>query len=217
MNQIMFCDTGSTNDWFMDTDSGIAKSNANESLSSLLCARQVANDDHDMVRRKKEIYESRVEGSASAEDTHNDNETGTCTSKKKKEKMALKKVAKMIRRKKKTSKDDEGSIGIASITSSLNTNDDCGKKKKRFKFLSSLRRKNKGEQNNAIEKCEKSHIFEEEPCDINENFIINTMEMMELEDLDDDELDESSLSECDKQSLESETFSRVECEYTTLS
>ena len=118
----------------------------------------------------------------------------------------------MIRRKKKSNKDDEGSIGIASVTSSLNTTEDGGKKKHRFKFLSSLRRKNKSDVlgQNTSEKNDTSQIFEEEVGDISENFIIDTMGM-EIEDLDDDELDESSAAESEKRSIESE------CAYTKLS
>ena len=203
-----------TNDWFMESRTDVSE---NEPFSSLLVP-STANDPLDLIEEKKQKYESHADEINLTHDKQDANDTSvlnqtTCSKqKKKKKKKVLKKVAKMIRRKKKSNKDDEGSIGIASVTSSLNTTEDGGKKKHRFKFLTSLRRKNKSDVlgQNTSEKNDTSQIFEEEVGDISENFIIDTMGM-EIEDLDDDELDESSAAESEKRSIESE------CAYTKLS
>lgn len=175
-----------TNDWFVDFNANANEVNMNEPFSSLLDSQKTATD-VTLIERKKKIYEDKE---ADNEDNVTCNESKSSIGKKKNgKKKVFTKVAKLMRRKKKSGNEDEGSFGIASICSSMNTGTTDGansKKKKRFKFLSSLRRKNRkgGNQDSASLKMDSSQIFEEEPEDDGkESFVIDNVGMMEhLED-----------------------------------
>ena len=220
-------ESGTSNDWFNEAflTRSTGEKNKNEPFSSLL-KKERSTADIDQIERKKQIYEDRKEETNQGKETGDLDAIMSVSSKKKKKKHVLKKMTKMMRRKKKSKKDDEGSIGISSIgissVASMSTVDG-GKKKNRFKFLPSLRRKSKRgqDQNSSAAKCDTSRMFEEarenENGAINENFIINNMEMMEIEDLDDDILDESSASESDNRSLASGASDILPSAYVTLS
>ena len=201
---------GSINDWFVEFDTSTNTPDSNEPFSSLLRSDKTAADDI-LIETKKKIYAANEEYSEVIDDACHGSEDSSKLKKKKKKKKVLKKMANIIRRKKST-RDDEGSIGIASVTS-LNTADDAAKKKNKFKFLSTLRRKNK-KSNIKDEggKCDSSQLFEEEDGHISESIIIDAMDMMDSLDVDDsDDLDESFDSDA------SYHTSKRSCAYATLS
>ena len=202
---------GSINDWFVEFDTSTNTPDSNEPFSSLLRSDKTPADDI-LIETKKKIYAANEEYSKVIDDACNGSEdTSKLKKKKKKKKKVLKKMANIMRRKKLT-RDDEGSIGIASVTS-LNTADDAAKKKNKLKFLSTLRRKKK-KTNIKDEggKCDSSQLFEEEDGHVSESIIIDAMDMMDSLDVDDsDDLDESFDSDA------SSHISKSSCAYATLS
>jgi hypothetical protein len=118
-------------------------------------------------------------------------------------------MMKLIKRKKKSKTDEEKSIGIASVTSM--TISECPGKKNRFKFLPSLRRKNRKEN---ITGDDNRRIGDDNDL-IDERVIIDTMQMidgMELSNIDD--LDESFTT--DSSDVSSGTSKGVDCGYSSL-
>jgi len=202
--------TGPTNDWFVEFDTSTNSPDSNEPFSSLLHSDETPADDI-LIETKKKIYEANEENSKVIDDACNGSDEKSKLKKKRKKKV-LKKMANIMKRKKST-RDDEGSIGIASVTS-MNTAEDAAKKKNKFKFLSTLRRKNK-KSNIKVEgeKCDSARLFEEEEDGhVSENIIIDAMDMMDSLDIDySDDLDESFDSDA------SSHISKSSCAYATLS
>jgi hypothetical protein len=196
----------SSNDWFVDTNASIEAEDNNEAFSSLLCA-QPHNNTTDAIAAKKKLYELKgddaIEDSISAE-----NETIEQNIKKKKK--VFRKMMKIIKRKKTPKNDEERSIGIASVTS-MAISECQGKKKNRFKFLPSLRRKHKKENS----KGEENRPIHDDDGVTDERMIINTMQIidgMELCDIDD--LDESFTT--NSSDVSSGTSKGASCAYSSL-
>lgn len=195
----------SSNDWFVDTNAPMQGEDTNEVFSSLLCTSPT-NDATDVIIEKKKRYELKhddnIEDSTSAE-----NETIERNVKKKKK--IFKKMMKLVKRKKKSKNDEEKSIGIASVTSM--TISECPGKKNRFKFLPSLRRKNRKENTTGDDN---RRIGDENEL-IDERVIIDTMQMidgMELSNIED--LDESFTT--DGSDVSSGTSKGASCGYSSL-
>ena len=182
---------GTTNDWFVQFDTTSSNSNGNdtnEPFSSLLHSDKALADES-LIEEKKRAYADKEDENGMLNNIDNDEGEGKSELKKKKrKKKVLKKMVKMMRRKKKSNKDDEGSIGIASVTS-FNTVDDTVKKKYKFNFLSSLKRRKSKKMNNKLEQENLSQLFEEDSGQVSESIIIDTMDMIDSQDVDD--LDES--------------------------
>lgn len=202
----------SSNDWFVDLNPSIEAEDTNESFTSLLCTNKV-NDTQDIIHEKKKLYEHQ-QNDGIEDSTTGENEDRVMQ-KKKKKKMVLKKMMKMIKRKKSSKNDEDRSIGIASVTSMTLSECQQGKKKNRFKFLSSLRRKNKGNNVRNDDILRDDSKLNDEAV-INERIIIDTMQMMddmEIENLD--ELDQSFTT--DDSDVSSSTSKGGSCAYSSLS
>jgi len=180
---------GTANDWFVKFDTtNVNGHNTDEPFSSLLRSDKTLLDES-LIEEKKRFYAGSEEQVGILDDIGiDDGEEKEESRKKKKKKKVLKKMARMMGRMKKSKKDDEGSIGIASVTS-LNNADDTVRKKHKFKFLSSLKRRKNKKTNNKVEQGNSSHFFEGENEQVSENNIIDAMDLMDSLDLDD--LDES--------------------------
>lgn len=183
----------SSNDWFVDNITSIDAEDTNEAFSSLLRTTG-KNDATDAIVEKKNLYNIKS-GYEFGHFTSAEDETTEQNMKKKKK--IFRKMMKLIKRKRIQKNDEERSIGIASVAS-MTISEGPGKKKNRFKFLPSLRRKNRKESSVGDNNRTKG----EDDGVIDEGVIIDTMQIidgMELCDLDDDEsftTNSSDVSSC---------------------